>query len=246
MTNKIRIALVLAFLAADSSNALFAREAARQYNVDYLNEEVLSPDESRLADYLKERAAISQSILASKSPYQLRQKLKILNKKIAYLENEITRNRQRGLRIENPPSVTPVPSPPKPKKEEPIILVRPPTPPPILVAPAKMPPPPVLPAETPALVAETKVQKSTAKMGADWVAMSPEEKEMYVFSATGALVRHDVVLMESSYVYIQVLNETLEKNPSLKDQYLDDLLISSIYEHERHTRTAIDKIKIRR
>jgi len=212
----------------------------------------------------------------------LRQKLKILNKKIAYLENEITRNRQRGLRIENPPSATPVSRPPKPAvvaqvkppieaKIQPVIVsspvpepkvlsvenAPPPAPPiappiPKAVEPKKeepvilVPPPIVPPAEMPKPVAVTKVQKSTVKMGADWVAMSPEEKELYVFSATGALVRHDVVLMESSYVYIQVLNETLEKNPSLKDEYLDDLLISSIYEREPHTRAAIDKIKIRR
>ncbi len=313
MTKKIRITLVLVFLTANSSSALFAAEAARQYAVDYLNDErALSPNESQLADYLSERAVIFQRISASKSPYVLRQKLKILNKKITYLENEITRNRRRAPSTENPRPVTPVSRPPKPavvaevkppieskiqpvvvsspvseakvlsvqnappappiatqmpktvefKKEEPIILVRPQMPPSPLVAPIAMPPPIVPPVETPKPVAAakvqeppaetpkpvlvTKVQEPTAKMGADWVAMSPEEKEMYVFSATGALVRRDVFVMKSSYFYIQALDQTLEKNPSLKDQYLDDLFISSIYENEPHTRTAIDKIKIRR
>ncbi len=92
-------------------------------------------------------------------------------------------------------------------------------------------------------VAPAQSQESGALKGINWIAMSREEKEMYVFSAMGALVKHDVVSMKPSYFYIDELDNALAKDPSKKDQYIDDLFISSIYQNEPDTRSSIDKIR---
>ena len=81
------------------------------------------------------------------------------------------------------------------------------------------------------------------KRGSDWLQMSHDEKEMYVFAAMGALVKHDVVSMKPSYYYIQVLDDKIQNDPSAKSKELDSLFVSSIYEREPDTRSSIDKIR---
>ncbi len=80
------------------------------------------------------------------------------------------------------------------------------------------------------------------KHGSDWLKMSRDEKELYIFSAMGALVKHDVVSMKPSYFYIQSLDTKIQNDRASRSQELDSLFVSSVYENEPDTRSAIDGI----
>lgn len=102
-------------------------------------------------------------------------------------------------------------------------------------------PPSKIGVESPQIERGSKAHKG--KKGSDWIEMTKEEKEMYVFSAMGALVKQDVVCMKPSYFYIHSLDASFEKNQALKDHNLDDLFIASVYDNESDARNAIDKIR---
>lgn len=79
--------------------------------------------------------------------------------------------------------------------------------------------------------------------GKDWVQMSQGEKELYIFSSMGALVKRDVLTMKPSGFYIEKINQYLGQKAEFETKKLDDILILSIYKYEPDTREALQSFK---
>ena len=79
--------------------------------------------------------------------------------------------------------------------------------------------------------------------GKDWISMRAENKELYIFSTLGALVKKDVLTLKPSNYYIESLNKVIAHNVKFESTGLDDLLILIIYKYEPDTRVAINTFR---
>jgi hypothetical protein len=96
----------------------------------------------------------------------------------------------------------------------------------------------VLIAPPPAVVPGQK----TARTGHDWKKMTKAEKDIYVLSVMGNLSRRDVFLEKSYGFYIREIDDKLQKDPSLENEFVHKMLIASAHENEPELRQDIDKI----
>ena len=110
---------------------LSAGQISRQYAAAYFqSQQLISPEESQLADYRLERAAIKRNLAKGRPSHILKQKLKILNSKIIYLENQLRRSRPTGKPlVKRAAQAPPVIIKPKPVSisQKPAVVVHKPT-----------------------------------------------------------------------------------------------------------------------
>ena len=79
--------------------------------------------------------------------------------------------------------------------------------------------------------------------GKDWLGMNKKDKEMYLFSTMGALVKKDVLTIKPSHYYMESLDKLIAHDASYKGKSLDDTLILIIYKNEPDTRGAINTFR---
>ena len=181
----------------------------------------LSTNEIMLLQFESERKELMRyGRKKEKNPRILKNRLKILNNKIEYLQREIKYR----------------PAQPVPAK------------------PAHAAPNAVSPVQVdfrPAAVSEARAgfQRMPApakprppKTGADWKQMSRSDKEIYILSLMGNLSRRDVYLMKPYNYYIDMIDQAVEKNPSLKKEFVHHILMMTAYENEPDTRKDLEKV----
>lgn len=79
--------------------------------------------------------------------------------------------------------------------------------------------------------------------GNDWIEMPLKDKELYIFTTLGMLIKKDVLTIKPSSYYIESLNKLFDHNPSYRSKDLDDLLILTIYKNEPDSRSAINAFR---
>ncbi len=248
-------------------------------------ERAMSANESLLIRFQNEKKRLLQSKNKNREQYLLKNKLKILDSKIIFLESQLKRthptkvNKQIVLK-KNPivPRWRPYAKPELrrriflailrkkvelqplqksslrqnpvfltlPEKGNWLLSVEPIVQQPIQAAPASPRQGPVsaAPVSLPESTAQQPVQvaRKTAKTVRDWKTMSRADKELYVLSLMGNLSRRDVFLEKSYSFYTNAIDEKLNSDPALKDEYVHKILIASAYESEPESRQDIEKI----
>ncbi len=82
----------------------------------------------------------------------------------------------------------------------------------------------------------------TGKTGADWKKMALADKEIYILSLMGSLSRRDVYLMKPYSYYIQTIDQAIEKNPLLAQEFIHRILMTTAYDSEPDTRKDLEKV----
>lgn len=81
-----------------------------------------------------------------------------------------------------------------------------------------------------------------AKTGADWKKMTREDKEIYILSVMGNLSRRDVYLMKPYNFYIDSIDQAIDKNPLLEQEFIHRILMMTAYDSEPDTRKDLEKV----
>lgn len=79
--------------------------------------------------------------------------------------------------------------------------------------------------------------------GSDWAGLTREQKEFYVFTGYGGLEQQGVPLKQKPYYYVEALEKLLTIEPTLKGEYLDDLLLFCVNESEPETRDILKRLR---
>lgn len=79
--------------------------------------------------------------------------------------------------------------------------------------------------------------------GSDWPALTKEQREFYVFSGYGGLEQQGVPLKQKPYHYVEALDKLLTVEPTLKDEYLDDLFLFCVNESEPEARDILKRLR---
>ena len=90
---------------------------------------------------------------------------------------------------------------------------------------------------------EEKIRDPKDLTGKNWVAMDQRDKEFYLFSAMGALVKRDVLTMKPSRFYIEKMDQCIARHAEFENRKLDDLLVLNIYKFEPDTQEPISKFR---
>jgi hypothetical protein len=78
--------------------------------------------------------------------------------------------------------------------------------------------------------------------GADWVGMSQEDKEQYVFRAIGALEVKGVFMMKPSLFYVTAMSDLINHDPALQQTVLDNIFVLAVFQNESQTRSVLKRI----
>lgn len=86
------------------------------------------------------------------------------------------------------------------------------------------------------------VETPKSLTGADWISMSPSQKQEYVEAACLDLQQQGVVLTLSAEIYLEALDDFLSKNPDHSKYPLQNLLVYQIYGLDPPAREGIKRI----
>ena len=229
----------------------------------------MSPDETLLMTYQKEKEELLRDPAKSGPAHLLKNRLKILDGKINFLQQQIKLTR---------PHAAPRPAPAlklkpfaamEPRRriyvaavrqradlrpmaglqardaaQQAVVPVSVAFRPQALPIPQKMilrePAPPRL-LQSPVGEAAGNGMKGV-KTGADWKTMPRADKEIYILSVMGNLSRHDVFLERPYGFYINDLDGRFQSDPRLEKEYVHRVLLKSAYENEPESRKDILKV----
>ncbi len=80
-------------------------------------------------------------------------------------------------------------------------------------------------------------------IGEDWMMLSQLQRERFVYTAIGGLERQGVFITRTPSDYITALDTLLENEPSMRQEFLDNIFVFCVYDGEPQTRDAIQKIR---
>ena len=101
---------------------------------------------------------------------------------------------------------------------------------------------PVKAQEQPAAAVTVKHKQGSGKTGAEWKKMALADKEIYILSVMGNLSRRDVYLMKPYSFYIENIDQAIEKNPLLEQEFVHRILMTTAYDSEPDTRKDLEKV----
>lgn len=79
--------------------------------------------------------------------------------------------------------------------------------------------------------------------GQDWLSMSDEQKQIFVFTGIGGLERQGVFITRPPQDYIAALDKLMVAEPLFQKDFLDSLFVFCVYDGEPQTRVVIDRIR---
>ncbi len=99
----------------------------------------------------------------------------------------------------------------------------------------------------PATVAEPVPVKRSKELedltGDDWSRLSESERQRFIYTAIGGLERQGIFVTRAPHEYQEAIEKMLQSEPSLKREYLDNLLVFCVYDGEPQTREGIRRIR---
>lgn len=223
-----------------------------------------SMKERMLNNFQKERQELYKN--RSKEPHLFKNRLKILNGKIDYLENQMRRMKPRpkpaapAVKLKLPGLKGYAPLEPRKRhflaKKLNIVGLKSPIDsdkrlgPEEAAMPRRVDERSQAPVEkrregqiaTPPPAEPVKIKNKALKIGSDWVNMSLPDKEIYILSVMGNLSKRDVYLMKPYSYYIQSIDEAIEKSPDLVEEYVHRILMMTAYESEPDSRKDLEKV----
>jgi hypothetical protein len=78
--------------------------------------------------------------------------------------------------------------------------------------------------------------------GSDWAKMPQGEKQRFIYTGIGGLERQGVFISRSPQEYLEAMDKLFAADPSLDDEYLDNLFVFLVHDGEPQARGQIDSI----
>ena len=75
-----------------------------------------------------------------------------------------------------------------------------------------------------------------------WLKMTRAEKEQYAYRALGVLENQGVFLMKPSEFYIETMDQKIAQDPTLAENFLDNMFLLNVFENEPQARETIKKM----
>ena len=79
--------------------------------------------------------------------------------------------------------------------------------------------------------------------GEDWSMLPISEKQRFVYTAIGGLERQGVFISRHPQEYLEAIEKVLASDPSMKQEFLDNVFVFLVYDAEPQARDEIDAIR---